>query len=554
MRHSSHNWLAIALLLGFLAGDLLGYAAASLKTHHKSQEWLPEEAVKLPEDIAAPGWEQWVFCADEHMQCQCPGEVRWGTTGHWTNLGHHEKPIVCSAELGDPCPGKAGRGSCECAIVRGSDAWFRMSPAVLPEQDTSSPVVFCGQLEASKEESAWSASLWEAVAGLCGAASPPELDQEEKKDKSKSDKAEDEAGSGESKFGEPGPLAYPIDTLQDLMQAWVDPRFRKNYERAYRTDGWVERAFVNYVGNCVSGGKYDRMMQQLIRSVHLFSSKPIVVVHYGMVPPPSWDPVLFPRLVLLHAKPLPQDLRWRSFNYNKYRAILLARVHTGIQLDSDQFVAPGVDALFDRTAAEINREYPMPILPVHFLPNKGPSSGGVWWPRFCQEDGSCPLQTMRWAHAHPTFTYFALPFLGKWLRRNLRDEVLPHRKGYPDSKLRVLDVPEDEDLLNLGLWEDNATKQWCKWETPDPSDLKILLEGRLDGGIVGDKRFYPEGSPLVFYTAHHAVDPEASAKLIDELEEKHKNGDLLPPITYKGKFYHNHTDLLKDHPKLPCII
>jgi len=246
--------------------------------------------------------------------------------------------------------------------------------------------------------------------------------------------------------------------------------------------------------------------------------------------------------------------RSRSFNYNKYRAILLARVRTGIQLDSDQWVAPGVDAMFDTTVAEINRGYPMPILPVHFLPNKGPSSGGVWWPRFCNEDGSCPGQTMRWSHAHPTFTYFALPWLGKWLRRNLRDEVLPDKKGYPASELRVLDVPEDEDLLNAGLWEDNATKQWCKFDVPDPSEFYILLEGRNDGGVVGDARFYPDGAPLVFYTAHHAVDPEVSESLITELEKRQKAGTLLPPITYKGKFYRSGAELRKDHPDVPCLI
>lgn len=33
----------------------------------------------------------------------------------------------------------------------------------------------------------------------------------------------------------------------------------------------------------------------------------------------------------------------RSFNFNKLRSFLMARARTGVELDSDQFVGPGVD-------------------------------------------------------------------------------------------------------------------------------------------------------------------------------------------------------------------
>lgn len=488
----------------------------------------------MPKRLCAHGWEQWVFCADEHMQCQCPGMIRWGTHGHWNVMQPVVgAPTVCSVEAhGDPNPSLPMGKRCECAMKRGSETWFRLSPAVVPEGDGSEPVVSCSHIEAGAKHHRWGAELWKASQGLCGRA------------------------GHKDKLPEAGPLALEEDVVEDLMKAWVDHRFRENYERIYDKDGWVERAYVNYVGNCAEDGTYDRMMEQLIRSVHLFSKEPIIVVHFGMMPPRDWDPHKFPRLVLLHAKPLPQEERWRSFNYNKYRAMLLSRARVGIELDSDQFVAPGADALFRRTAEEITQDYPMPILPVHFLANKGPAGGGVWWPRFCHEDRECPLQTMRWAHAHPTWTYFALPWLGKWLRRNLRDEVLPPRAGFKHSGLRVLDVPEDEDLLNVGLWEDNATKQWCKFETPDPSEFHFLFDRRTDGlgDIKSDGRFYPDGAPLVFYTAHHAVDPDASKKLIAELRFRQEAGDLPPPISFKGHYYRNSEDLRRGVGSVPCII
>lgn len=341
------------------------------------------------------------------------------------------------------------------------------------------------------------------------------------------------------------------NSLKEMMAAWVDPQFFENYKRAYDEGGWVHQAFVVSAGGCLEGRPCEGKVEQLLRSVHLFSTRPIIMLHTGMVPPKAWDPTKFPRLVLLHAKPLPQEGRWRSFNFNQYRAMILARVLTGIQLEEDMFVAPGVDALFHRTEEEVSRDYSLPILPVHFLPSKGPSSGGAWWPRFCK-GGGCPGQTLRWSQAHPTWTYFALPFLGKWLRHNVRDESLSAREGF--SGLRVLDVPEEEDLLNVGLWEEGASKQWCKFETPDPKDFEILLEGRSDAGVCKDERFYPDGAPLVFYAAHNAVDPSYSEKIITRLHAKLREGGLPPPIIHKGQHYHNGHELSRAFPHLACII
>merc|ERR1719416_176549 len=129
----------------------------------------------------------------------------------------------------------------------------------------------------------------------------------------------------------------------------------------------------------------------------------------------------------------------------------MTRIRVGVQLDSDQFVAPGVDAMFQRTEEEITREYPRPILPAHFL-NWGPDGegpgglGAKLWERFCakKSKGECVGQSIRWGHAHPTWTFWALPFLGRWLHKNFRDEQLPKLPGF--KALRLLDVKEDEAL------------------------------------------------------------------------------------------------------------
>ena len=72
-----------------------------------------------------------------------------------------------------------------------------------------------------------------------------------------------------------------------------------------------------------------------------------MVVHFGGSAPAGWTPKRFPKMVLLHMGPLPViGSLARSFNFNKMRAMIIARIKVGVQLDADQFVAPGVDAIF----------------------------------------------------------------------------------------------------------------------------------------------------------------------------------------------------------------
>merc|ERR1719188_2060488 len=133
------------------------------------------------------------------------------------------------------------------------------------------------------------------------------------------------------------------------------------------------------------------MTEKLIYSVHKFSSCPIIAVHFGMAKPMEWVPERFPRLVLLHAAPFPASTQ-RGSTLNKLRAIILARAMAAIAVDSDMFVAPGVDMMFPIIRRETNQDYRLPMLPVHFL-DKGPKDGADWWPRFCQADGLCRFQT-----------------------------------------------------------------------------------------------------------------------------------------------------------------
>lgn len=146
--------------------------------------------------------------------------------------------------------------------------------------------------------------------------------------------------------------------LKKMLEVWLSEGFQETYDRLYK-DGWLEEAFVNFIGPSPSGGKWALINEQLIRSVHLFSTRPIVVMHFGMVTPKEWDAKKYPKLLVFHCAPFPTSF-FRRFDLNKYRSLLLAKVKTGVQLDSDQFVAPHVDELFHLARREGSEQRPGP--------------------------------------------------------------------------------------------------------------------------------------------------------------------------------------------------
>ncbi|CAE7499817.1 unnamed protein product [Symbiodinium natans] len=245
------------------------------------------------------------------------------------------------------------------------------------------------------------------------------------------------------------------------MQVFLDRRFRKNYARVYNSEGWADTAWVNYVAVPSNGkGVFGKLTERLVDSVHRFSQHPIVVVNFGTKAPEELDPEKFPHLVLLHArglKPIPI-----SFNFNKLRAVLLAQVKVGASLDSDMLmVTAQADHLLNRTAEEITEKYPFPMMPTHFLDRDVRDSDtakrlheGNFLSFSCKD---CPTPTMRWGQAQPTWTYWSLPFLSRWLSAKVA--------GRKEQGVPTAGIAEDEDLLNVALWQEGATKAWCAFQT-----------------------------------------------------------------------------------------
>jgi len=332
------------------------------------------------------------------------------------------------------------------------------------------------------------------------------------------------------------------------MESWVDPRFLGNYRKAYGSDGWAEEAWVNYFKVMPHAYSVDflRLTDALIESVHRFSSKPIVLVNFGAADT-HFDPKSFPRLVILQARDVSElDV---SFNFNKLQAALLSKVKVGASIDSDMMMASSkADSLFSRSREEITEAYPYPMLPVHFL-DRDPANlkyydgTGNYLVYDC--DG-CPKPTMRWGQAQPTWTFWSLPFFGRWQASKLTGGL---RQG-----VNTASIDEDEDLLNVALWTEGASKQWCMWQPAGVGFVSDNLYSQNPPGphFNADRSRYLKGTPIAYYFGHGEKTP---AKVYDALSflDGVKGKPAPKTYIYDDEFYTNFTELANANPDVPRL-
>eukprot|EP00913_Durusdinium_trenchii_P007734 g7263.t1 len=248
---------------------------------------------------------------------------------------------------------------------------------------------------------------------------------------------------------------------------------RRNYLKWTSEESeWIEEGFVTYMGGEVNSN-YEWMATNLLRSTSLFSTRPIiVVVTDSSYRPPAWWAKI-PNVILFKmasgmAFPV-------SFNFNKIRSMIAARVIVGIQLDVDQLVAPGIDHVFRATRLQCTQKYPFPIMPVHWMSRDAePLGSQLHDPRdlWTHSSGSRGEQFyeyrlqmwdrphgMRWCHAHPTWTYWALLFLANVLLKRylvaLAPDFAASARLWTLSNLVPIDVV---DMLQVGTKAHRLTK------------------------------------------------------------------------------------------------
>merc|ERR1711933_654041 len=127
---------------------------------------------------------------------------------------------------------------------------------------------------------------------------------------------------------------------------------------------------------------------------------------------------------------------------------------------------------------------------------------------------------MRWCHAHPTWTFWSLPFLADLLlerlvaAHNMQPQEISVWKLAEAQTRGVMAVladsskeqrvakfrswmREDEDMLNVAFWRAGVNKSWCKFDNYP----QIFMMGyNVDQSIYADSKWFPDGIPLVFYS------------------------------------------------------
>jgi len=338
--------------------------------------------------------------------------------------------------------------------------------------------------------------------------------------------------------------------LGSYAEFFVDPAYQKNYERWSDDHGWIDDAFVTFMGTTDAKANIAAEEDLLVRSVQHFSNKPVIVANFNSHIPASFNASKFPNMILMHGRSTKEV--YNSFNYNKITAMMFTKVRHGMVLDGDQFISHGVDTMFSQIASETTEAYPYPIMPVHWMSRDPESSDMATLPssyswKFYSDDA--PKRTMRWGQAHPTWTHYALPWLAKWT-----SFVLAPSKTNPPLWLSSIGHVEDEDLLNVAMWADKLKKQWCRYDITSPRDFSRYLE-QSEGEPYGvDSKYYPKGIALVYFTAHDAKTPSVSYDYLKQLWDDSDGHHHRKAIFYNGKWFSSASQLKASDPHIPCIL
>jgi len=337
--------------------------------------------------------------------------------------------------------------------------------------------------------------------------------------------------------------------LGELVEFYVHPAFQANFDRLKDKDGWIDKAYVTYMGLKADEDKTAGEEYMLVQSVHHFSDYPVLATNFNDRVPEEWTAEAYPNLVLLQGHST-KDIK-KSFNFNKFTSMLFTKVKSGMVLDADQFVNTGVDSMLERAEEETTKDYPYAIMPVHWMSRDPEAEDGYKVYAWHFKSKSAPKQTLRWGHAHPTWSFHALPWLAKWSTMFL---AMNNPETQAPAWLKEQGFMEDEDLLNVALWATpGATKQWCKYDITSPNDFThFLKQDKWGNGDFGkDSKYYPKGIPLVYFTAHAAKKPDETYSYLEQLWE---GKDERKAILYDNHWFKNNAELKAYDPSVKCIV
>lgn len=215
--------------------------------------------------------------------------------------------------------------------------------------------------------------------------------------------------------------------------------FQSNTKRLDGQKYDLKEAFVTFTN---FQQNYIELLDVLLDSVHLFSTRPIIVfsVDFDLI-------INMTRHPRVYAKRISQKDCGPTIFACKLLAMILSQVNYGVQLEIDSVVNYNIDLLFDMLHVW---PYDLPLAPKH---PHDPKNYGFYMEQYSVKYPSTP-------YMHGTFvwTYRAYPFIRRVLK-------LMQRGAFMDANC-------DETAMNILLWKAKANHILCKYDPYGPQYIE----------------------------------------------------------------------------------
>ncbi|CAF0863299.1 unnamed protein product [Didymodactylos carnosus] len=236
-------------------------------------------------------------------------------------------------------------------------------------------------------------------------------------------------------------------------------------------------AFVTFSNN---NQPYLALLNALLDSVHLFSTRPIIA--FGIDVDLMVNLTKYPRVI---KRQISQSNCGPSVYFCKLLAIVESNVDYGVLLETDDVVNYNVDILFDVLH---KWPYDLPLSPRH------PDDPGNQQP-FMEQFGVVK-KTTPYIHAHVAWTYRAYPFL-----RHVQNLT---RSGHFQG------ANYDETAINVMLWKAKSNHTLCKY------DPYVTYIDEYENPSPNCTRY----CNTAFILLHGSKDPKFSSAVLKRLQER----------------------------------
>ncbi len=220
-------------------------------------------------------------------------------------------------------------------------------------------------------------------------------------------------------------------SLTDYIPKFIQHNSRRTVNRKH----YPKEAFVTVIN---SQKNYIELLDILLDSVHLFSTRPIIIfsIDFNLT-------INQTRHSRVTVERISQNECGSNVFACKFFAIVSSEVNYGVQLEVDSVVNYNIDLLFDMLHVW---PYDLPLAPKH------PDDPKNY--KYYMEQYGVKSQSIPYIHGTFVWTHRAYPFLERIL-------ILMQKGAFNDANC-------DETAMNIMLWKAKANHTLCKYDPYGP--------------------------------------------------------------------------------------